>query len=314
MEKLQSPFAVMDLGTNTFHLLIARMNKGEIQFLHKEKVFVKLASGGIDHISEEKMALGLSTLSKYKNKIEEFGVDNIRVCGTEGLRKANNADEFIDKVRNQLGLSIEVINGDREAELIHKGVSQCIALNHKNSLIMDIGGGSTEFIIANAEQVLWTLSLPLGASVLKNNYHVQEPFSPESYKGMMLSLERALKDVFQAIDEYNVIDLIGASGSFDSIVSMLKANSSLYPSLHSNCDIIELDAYRVIHLQLLKSTYNERLEMDGLLKERAEAIVVASCLISLILGKLHQSSFLVSQYALKEGLLTEIKNGVAAEV
>ena len=299
--------AVLDLGTNSFHLLIAKSEQHGFEELLKKKIFVQLAEHGIEHIPQEKFALGLQVLSEFKKDLEQYNVNHYKVFATAGLRTANNGDEFRQQAKEQFNFDIELINGQREAELIHKGVRQVVELNSKPRLIMDIGGGSTEFIIANGLQVFWKESFPIGAGVLKAKFHQQEPMADSEYKELVSYLEETLQPLWEKIEEYKPIGLVGASGSFNSLVNIQRSINNIYPQLESNSEIVNLSSFRVAHLKVLKSTLEERLKIDELEPERAPMMPVATTLMSVVINRLQPDrSIIVSRYALKEGMLSEM--------
>ncbi|NJK83906.1 MAG: hypothetical protein HC912_08960 [Saprospiraceae bacterium] len=151
-------YAVIDLGTNTFHLLIVEQNR---QKLYQERQFVKLAENGIEHISAAPFQRGIETMLHFHRVLKKFDVQQVQAFGTAALRTAHNGSAFIEEVEEATGIEIQLISGEREAALIQKGVAQAIPATDAHSLIMDIGGGSVEFILANQHEVFWAQSFLL---------------------------------------------------------------------------------------------------------------------------------------------------------
>lgn len=299
--------AVLDLGTNSFHLLIAKSEDHGFEELLKKKIFVQLAEHGIEHIPPQKFELGLRILEEFNNDLNEYNVSNYKVFATAGLRTAENGDEFRKEAKNRFGFNIELIDGQREAELIHKGVVQVVDLNARPRLIMDIGGGSTEFIIANKSEVFWKGSFPIGAGVLKSKFHHSEPITNQEYIKLVNFLENELSELWDKLDKYQPIGLVGASGSFNSLVNIQRSINNIYPQLESKSEIVNLSSFRVAHLKVLKSTLEERLTIDELEPERAPMMPVATTLMSVVINHLKPDrSMIVSRYALKEGMLSEM--------
>ena len=141
---------VIDLGTNTFNLVIAEIQHDNYRVIHKKKISVKLGEGGIskDFIAPIPFQRGLDALRIYKGILRSMSVDCFYAVATSAIRSAHNGSEFVEKVKSELQININVIDGDTEADLIYRGVRQAIDLGEKPKLIIDIGGGSTEFIIA----------------------------------------------------------------------------------------------------------------------------------------------------------------------
>ena len=152
----RGPVAVMDLGTNTFHLLIARGDAANPEELFHTTVPVKLGEGGINSgiIQPAAYQRGIETMLNFSARIKEFTAERVSAIATSALRSASNGRDFIDEVRGRTGIAIETINGDREAQYIYEGVKAGHCLTAKNSLILDIGGGSVEFILGNIDRIL----------------------------------------------------------------------------------------------------------------------------------------------------------------
>lgn len=304
-----SKIAVVDLGTNSFHLLIAKVEEHGFEVLLKEKDFVHLASGGINHIEEKSFQKGLDVIKKYKETMDEHQVSEYKVFGTAGLRKAINSDDFRNEVKNLHGVEVEVIDGDKEAELIYRGVKTAVDLNGHTRLIMDIGGGSTEFILANKDQIFWKKSFPLGARVLKNEFHHQNPIHANEYQNLVSFINEELKELWEQIEIHKPTGLIGASGSFRTLVDIQRGTNQLFPNLEGESEIVNLSGFRVTHLQMIKSTLEERLQMADLEPERAPLMPVATTLMSILITKMNlERSITVSYHAMKEGMLHEMRD------
>ncbi len=301
--------AVIDIGTNSFHLLIAKVEEHGFEELVKRKKFVRLAEQGIDHISEEKFALGLQVLKDFKAKMNEYNVQHYKAFGTAGMRNADNSDEFRKVVKETLDITIEVIDGEREAELIYKGVRTAVDLNVEKRLIMDIGGGSTEFIIANDNEIFWKRSYPIGANRLKNKFHHTEPMSNDEFSALIHYLNDELSELWQQLKQHKPIGLIGASGSFLSLVALQRGTLQIYPQLSSTSEIVNLSGFKVVHLTMLQSNFEERLKIPDLEPERAPMMPVATTLMELVILHLRPNrSIIVSNHALKEGMLAEMRD------
>ena len=147
--------AVIDLGTNTFHLLIADIkNKGQFETLKRIRKYVYIGEEGVSILGDKPLQRAFETLTHFKQTSTEFEVDEIIAFGTAALRTASNSNDFISKVRDEIGIEIQLISGEKEADLIYLGTKKAIPPTSENFLIMDIGGGSVEFIIANDTQKL----------------------------------------------------------------------------------------------------------------------------------------------------------------
>ena len=159
--------AAIDLGTNTFHILIATVKEGRLQIIRKESEFVLLGQGGISDgkLTQEAMKRAFTTLTRFAHilKEENISAGQLRATATSAVRSAANKDAFVQEVARKTGIDIEIIDGDTEAAYIYRGVKQAVKMHDEKALIVDIGGGSVEFIIANDKQMFWRQSFEIGA-------------------------------------------------------------------------------------------------------------------------------------------------------
>ncbi len=296
--------AVLDLGTNTFHLLIAeRSSGGGWTTVFKNKIYVKLAEEGIQRIGDAAFARGLEALRAFKAELDRADIsgNRIKAFGTAALRTAENAPQFLEQATAIIGVRPESIPGDREAALIHKGVRQAVPFPDNRVLIMDIGGGSVEFIIADREQVFWQQSFPVGAAVLWRSFHQHDPIAAEEIQQVENHIETTLSDLWAALSQFPCPTLVGASGTFD-VIDLFLLDPATKPALYG---YIEANRFYPLCDLLLRSTLAERRAMPTLPDERVEMVVVALVLIRYVLEKAGIEEIYTSAYALKEGMLEE---------
>ena len=298
--------AIIDLGTNTFNLLICD-KKGESQkTIFKNKIAVKLGEGGIDKgiIAHAPYQRGIKALEDHLNTIKEYDVDKVRAFATSAIRSTINGAYFVSEVFEKLALKIEVIDGDKEAELIYQGVRKAIPFDLDYMLIMDIGGGSTEFIIANAEGVQWKKSYKLGVSRLKELFKPKDPITLEEIQTIENHFKSELKDLIENIQTFTCKTLIGSSGSFDTLVEMIgyKFNNLELKNKNPSCDIL-LEHYKWAQDFLIQSTISERLNTKGIITMRADMIVLSVIFINFVLREFDIKEMIRSKYALKEGAM-----------
>lgn len=294
--------AVIDLGTNTFHLLIVEKSpSGAWKPLVRHRIYVKLAEEGLRRIGDRAFARGLDAIKTYKTQLDAAGIlpKNIRALGTAAIRSSSNGAEFLQKIQEVTGIKAEAITGEQEAMLIYKGVRRAVPFPAGNLLIMDIGGGSVEFILCNRDRVHWWGSFDIGVSVLFQNFHKNDPITPEEIIAIEDFLEISLKSLFKAIQKHPTRTLIGAAGAFDVIDNFLldpKTKPPLY-GYTKTPDFLALAKY------LIGTSLAERQQMHQLTPERIEMIVVALVLTKFVVEKLDIQEMYSSTYALKEGML-----------
>lgn len=300
--------AIIDLGTNTFNLVIAEVSN-TINFIFNTKEAVKLGEGGIENnwITESATERAVKTLVLFKKHCEQHHVTNLVAFGTSAIRNAKNQAEFLKHIEVSTGLTIQVIDGMREAELIYKGVSLGVDLNKAPSLIMDIGGGSTEFIIANAHEIFWKKSYELGAARLLERFHPSNPISETEIHEIENYISQVLKDVKLKCDELKVSELIGSSGSFDTFAEVIQFRINQPIDLNKQTEYrFNLKEFERTYRFLCSSTFEERLNTQGIIPIRAEMIVVSGILTQYILTSCNIESMRLSTFALKEGVLAEM--------
>jgi exopolyphosphatase / guanosine-5'-triphosphate,3'-diphosphate pyrophosphatase len=290
--------AVIDLGTNTFNLCIAKVSSNHIEILHSEKEGVALGLKGINDqtIHKEAISRATTTLRHFKDVCERFNVETIQAIGTSAIRDALNREELIDKIQREIGIKIDVISGTKEAELIHKGVSWTFSFENK-AVIMDIGGGSTEFILADQSGILDLCSLDIGLSRLIQSRNFQDPLSLDDIK-YVHNWFSSKADV--ALHNFKATILIGASGSFETFYEMMY--SKTFPTNHQ---AIELDVEQVKDIcnLLIGSTQQERETHPFIIPIRRKMAPFAAIKTLWIIDYLGITTVFVSPCALKEGAL-----------
>lgn len=300
--------AIIDMGTNTFNLLVVESNgNNQLQTLHNSKFFVKLGEGGIDKkiIAPEAWIRGLKVIDAHMLTISTLKVDKIYAFATSAIRDASNGTAFVDDIHKTHKLNVEIIKGDREAWLIYQGVRQAVDLGKQINLILDIGGGSNEFILCNADKVFWAYSFNLGVQRLLTRFNPSDPITNEEVSKVEQFLEKELQQLIEATITYPPIRLIGSSGSFDTYRSLL-AFSGAIPLTNNISAEIPLKEYLELHSKLLESTRNERIAMPGMEPIRVDFIVLASVFTNFIIRRLGIRTIHQSNYALKEGALWEV--------
>ncbi len=288
--------AVIDLGTNTFNLLIADTQTRQVLFQTKEGV--ALGMGGINEkrISPSAIQRAFDALKKFKNKCDALEVNAIRAIGTSAMRDATNANEFIEKVANELKISIEVISGLQEAELIYKGV----ALSHtfgEPALIMDIGGGSTEFIVADLKGPILAHSFDIGVSRLFQLFDYQDPLSIQDIERVENYLNQHCAHFFkQQLPKV----LIGASGSFETFYELM-AQAVFNPQGAA----VQVDAseFKFMLDHIIASTQAERNANPHILEIRKRMAPLAAIKTRWVLKIAQIEHIYISPYSLKEGVL-----------
>ncbi|MEM9990241.1 MAG: exopolyphosphatase [Bacteroidota bacterium] len=295
-------YGIIDLGTNTFSLIIVGYNEelgSEIE--HREGRFVKLAEGGINHIGPEAFQRAVNNMKAFAEILKQYDVKRVEAFGTAALRRAENSADLVAAIQEETGIEVKVISGSEEAALIYKGVSQAVSFDERYKLIMDIGGGSVEFIIANQEGVRWAKSFPVGVAILRNRFHKSEPIAPSEISTLKNWLDTTLRPLYEALSKQPIEQLVGASGTFD--VLAIKLPKVYESDLHTA--VSAADFYPLLE-EVVAANYTEREKLRDIPSYRADMLVVAMLLIETILEKIQVQHIVASPYAMKEGIMRRI--------
>lgn len=302
--------AIIDLGTNTFNLLVAQVNgDGTYQILHSGKLPVKLGEGGINQkfIAPAAYQRGLNAIGEHFRTILLHGATEVFAFATSATRNATNGQQFVGDIKNLFGVDVKVIQGDEEAELIYLGVRQAVKLNNENVLVLDIGGGSNEIIIGNGEMYHWKRSYDLGISRLLQKFNPSDPITLSEIDDVEKYLKTELSDLVEPMQMFSPKMIIGSSGSFDTYRSILTAEKVIGPNGNPSVEI-PLDEYIKLHKHLITTTKEQRILIPGMDPMRVEMIVLATIFTHFLIRKFGITRMMQSAYALKEGAVWKMIN------
>jgi exopolyphosphatase/guanosine-5'-triphosphate,3'-diphosphate pyrophosphatase len=300
--------AVIDCGTNTFNLIIVHLTGNRYKRVFNTRIPVKLGEGFVEmgNIAEQPFRRGIDAISEFHGHLREIKVDKILAFATSAIRDGLNGKEFVDTVRERFDIDILIIDGDREAELIYYAVREAVQMNDDVSLIMDIGGGSTEFILANHHGIMWKQSFNIGAARLLQKFNPRDPITKEEIENMNAYLEAQLVSLFIATEAYRPVELIGSSGAFESIIEMIHGELGGEPFTgHKTEYVIGLDDYSRISEMVVTSTMAGRKKLKGLVPMRYDMIVICCLMVDFIIKSFNLHKMRVSTYSLKEGALID---------
>ncbi len=290
--------AVIDLGTNTFNLLIAEVIDDYFEILHSAKEGVSIGMGGINKrvIAPDAFERGLACLANFKNKCDEFKVERIIAFGTSAIRDAENSNDFITAVKEATGIEIKVITGEIEAELIYKGVSWSYDFSEP-AVIMDIGGGSTEFIFADKNGISNLVSLNIGLLRIFQEFTFSDPMTKEDIVTVKNWLDEKAGNYFEGKKEKI---LIGASGTFETFYEMVYNKD-----IKDEVAMIELPFERFIQVieEIILSSDAQRDTNERIIAIRKKMAPIAAVKVQWIIEKLGVEKVYISTCSLKEGAL-----------
>lgn len=305
--------AIIDLGTNTFHLLITETNGLNRTTLFRESRPAKIGQAGINEgvITEEGIARALVVLTYFRQLLDQYGVlpEQVIAIGTSAIRVARNQAEFIDRVRAETGITIRVISGDQEADYIYRGIRAAGALDEKTALVIDIGGGSVEFILGNQSRIFWKQSFEIGGQRLLERFMSSDPISTGSVRRLHDYFQEQLLPLANAIHQYQPSVLVGSSGSFDTLVDMWCMHEQGHlPDPNQATFMLPVGEFYRAYSLLVARNRAERMQIPGMIDLRVDMIVVAVCLIDYVIKTYGIASIRTSTYSLKEGVMASLSD------
>ncbi|GGH54551.1 phosphatase [Dyadobacter endophyticus] len=308
---MSSRLGIIDLGTNTFHLLIAEPNGAHFKTVFHESRPARIGLGGINKriITPEAQDRALAVLSYFREKLDSFEVmpEKTFAFGTSAVRNAENRQAFCSEIFEKTNIEVTIIDGNREAEYIYHGVRHGADIGEGPSLIMDIGGGSVEFIIGNRSQIFWKQSFEIGGQRLMEKFMRNDPLSQADRRSLYNHFDENLIPLANAVHQYAPEKLVGSSGTFDTLVDIdFHHRTGDWPPASETDFNIPLEEFYRAYALILSGNHDERMAIPGMIELRVDMIVVAVCLIDYVLKTHGIGQIQVSKYALKEGVLAEL--------
>ncbi|BDY03649.1 exopolyphosphatase [Ferrimonas sp. YFM] len=291
--------AAIDLGSNSFHLGIARALEGSIQPMHRMKQRVQLAQDADDkgNLHPESMERGLECLRQFSQRLTEMRFDEIRIVATYALRQAPNRRDFIRQAREILDYPIEVISGREEARLIYTGVSQNQSLPFP-TLVIDIGGGSTELVIGQGHEPRQMESLNMGCVSYQSRYFTDSKISPKRMRKAILAAEQQLEKLQQRYLRQGFHGAIGCSGTIKAIASIVNDGDLSQP--------ITLEQLETLAKRIVEFEHTEQLPFEHLAELRRKVLPSGLAILIACFRQLEIQQMEFSEHALREGVLSEL--------
>ena len=304
--------AAIDLGTNSFHLVIAETKpNGSFRVIATEKEMVRLGESGADMkvLTEESMERGIACLRRFKAIIAARKVKAIRAIATSAIREAENRDIFIRRARAEVGIAIDIVSGVEEGRLVYLGVLQALPIFAKRALVIDIGGGSTEYVIGERGSVKYITSLKLGAIRLTKKYGLADRPTLKAIENARRHIVGELTPSSREIKKRKYVIAAGSSGTVvavAAIIAAMKSGGAGSQSLNTRLNnfTISISEVRQVFQRLLAagSTLDRR-RIPGLDEKRADIIVAGTLILEESMRLLGIKELTVSSYALREGII-----------
>lgn len=305
--------AAVDIGTNSVHMVIARVGEGlTFEVVDREKEMVRLGSSGGDmkRLEPDAIERGVAALARFRSLAESNGAP-ITAVATSAVREAANADEFIARARDEAGVDVEVISGFEEARLIHLGVIQALPVYGKRHFVIDIGGGSTELVLADGvddgvEDEL-VRSLKLGAIRLTRRFLTKKRTNDDEVAACRRFIRSMLQPIVRELGGPPEVEVVvGASGTVESVVSMVLAERSAEELRTLNgIEVSRKEVRRVVKRLIRAGTQEQRLDIPGLDPRRADIILAGALVLDEVLDVFGFETLTFSDFALREGVLLD---------
>ncbi len=293
--------ASIDIGTNTILLLVAEVSRGILKPVLEKEMIVRLGEGlqKTSVLSGGAMERSIQTLTQFLKDCEAMGARRIFAAGTSALREAKNAKEFLERAEEELDLPIEIISGEEEARLSFLAVSRDLK-NHRGSLlVVDVGGGSTEFVFGKEDRIQWCKSLPMGSVRFSEQYLRSDPVRQEEWANMVHAVMKALAKVPVPQKPFTMVAVGGTATTLASVA--LGLDHFVYEKIHhfvlkEKALKGQLDHYR-------SKTLQERKKIPGLSPARADVILAGGALLYLCMERFETPSVLISCHGMRYGLI-----------
>ena len=300
--------AAIDVGTNSIHLVVARVT-GEDRFevITREKEMVRLGSGRGDmkRLKPDAIIRGVDTLRRMK-QIADIDGAPVRAVATSAVREAANHAEFVTAAREEAGVEVEVISGVEEARLIHLGVLQAVPVFDRRLLLCDIGGGSTEILVGERGEVLTARSFKLGAVRLTNRFFPGQRLHPGAVSSCRGFVRSTLSPYSREVGSHGFEVAVGSSGTIQAVAAMAQAATGDEPPRSFNRFRLTADAVRDVCKELIAApSVKHRSRLPGLDANRADIILAGALILEGVFETFDVEELECSDYALREGVLLD---------
>jgi exopolyphosphatase/guanosine-5'-triphosphate,3'-diphosphate pyrophosphatase len=299
--------AALDIGTNSFHLVVAKPVPGGFEVVTREKEVVRLGQGGGDmkELSAEAIERGIKSLVRLSEIARSHGAE-IRAVATSAVREARNKGDFVKKVRKSTDINIEVVSGVEEARLIHLGVLNAIGIHDQTMFVCDIGGGSTEIVVGLDDEVLFARSFKLGAVRLTDRFFSGDSLHPSAVPSCRAFIRSSLSVVAPEVIELGFEVVAASSGTAETIARLIqRMRGDTEPRTMNRFEFSGDEIRKVVTALQSAPTVPARAKQFDLEPNRADIILAGALILEGLVDTFELKSLMFSDYALREGLLLD---------
>jgi exopolyphosphatase / guanosine-5'-triphosphate,3'-diphosphate pyrophosphatase len=300
--------AAIDIGTNSIHMVIVRVtDRQNFEVLVQEKEMVKLGVGVFANkmLSDRAFNAGIETISRYVQLADEYGVEHIITAATSATREAKNGREFLDRLIQDIGLHPQMISGKEEARLIFLAVRKSIELQQQNAMVIDIGGGSTEVVIGNRDEVLFKSSLKLGVLRLLDLVGDQGPLNKSKQASLRKHIREVAHKTMEEARKVGFSKVIGTSGTIRAMGEAALEMKDVNIVNSINAEVVDIKDLEKIAEKLLSLPASKRSEVKGINENRVDAIHLGGLLLVELLKMAKAEEITLSDASLRDGLIID---------
>jgi len=301
--------AALDIGTNSFHLIVVSVTpSGDFEIIDKAREVIRLTEGMADEIKliqPESIERGVEIIQRFR-EIAESHSAKLRATATSAVREASNKDEFLRTVFEKTGVEIEVISGGEEARLIYTGIQKALQIKNKTVLAIDIGGGSTEFILGIKGKIEFTESVKIGAVRLTQKFFPDLIVTEQRIEKTRSWVRKEISQVVNRFSNSEIELYIGTAGTIMNVGLMIESKRRGMASYYHLLNDFEFTADELLAIErevLNKKSREERETIPGLEKGRGDIIPAGVIIVSTIFRMLKIKKMTISGYALREGII-----------
>ncbi len=297
---------LLDIGSNSIHLILVDIHKDlSVTILDRAKEFTRLGKSTFKDgkLSDDAMERGIAVIRRFKKLAEIRDISRIKAVATSAVREAKNGGDFIELIQNETAIKVKVITGEEEARLIARAVRHTIPMGKTPHLIVDIGGGSVELILANEKGVLDCISLKLGTQRMKEDFFDKDPPSQRTLNKASKHVASSLKIFFKRNSHIKPHTVIGTSGTILNLAMMIHWQTHTQALGTLNNYRLPASDFIKLHDKLSTSSPKDRVKLRGIDPQRNEIIVPGSAVFSEILKKWKVDDVILCENALREGLV-----------
>lgn len=289
-----SKIAAIDLGTNSMRLMLCEVVGKKFRTKSKEVITTRIGKdmGHKGLLTEKAMAKNIEAIKYFKKRAEEYGAEKTIIFATSAIRDAANKDLFLERVKDETGLDIMVLNGEEEAEVGMLGASY--GFEDENLLVIDVGGGSTELVLGSEDKILYSTSINAGAVRMTEKYVKSNPIQQSDIQELEKSLETLFSDALNQLKEKKIDKVLAIGGTATTAASIFhKARVYDWELIHNT--ILNKTFLDNLFETLKSMPLKERYNIKGLQKERADIIPAGIFIILYVLEKLNKEQVIISE-------------------